>query len=229
METARLWIRPGSAVIAFPTADDLTVVFVAWPRDRFDAVRVDLEQSFAEAVGRTAPELAERLRGGRREEPLRGSGRLPNHFRTSHGPGWALVGDAGHHEDPLLARGIGNALHTAELLAEAADDGLTGRRPMAAALADYQARRDAAFMPAFELGYEMAALRPPPEPMRAFLAAVARDPGACARFLGMLAGTVPVAEVLAPDAMQEVLARAGGGAQPSAPLSSARDATPSLA
>jgi flavin-dependent dehydrogenase len=38
-------------------------------------------------------------------EPLRGTAALPTFFRTASGPGWALVGDAGHHKDPLIARG----------------------------------------------------------------------------------------------------------------------------
>jgi hypothetical protein len=38
-------------------------------------------------------------------EPLRGTAALPTFFRTASGPGWALVGDVGHHKDPLIARG----------------------------------------------------------------------------------------------------------------------------
>src|SRR5712691_5091956 len=44
-------------------------------------------------------------------------------------PGWALVGDAGHAEDPFLAHGISDAFHDAELLADAIESGLAGRRP----------------------------------------------------------------------------------------------------
>jgi hypothetical protein len=35
---------------------------------------------------------------------LRGTAALPTYFRVSSGPGWALVGDAGHHKDPVIAR-----------------------------------------------------------------------------------------------------------------------------
>ena len=31
-------------------------------------------------------------------------GELPNFFRRSHGPGWALVGDAGYNKDPITAQ-----------------------------------------------------------------------------------------------------------------------------
>src|SRR5262249_43764086 len=36
--------------------------------------------------------------------------------RRAHGPGWALVGDAGVYKDPMSARGMSDALRDAELL-----------------------------------------------------------------------------------------------------------------
>jgi flavin-dependent dehydrogenase len=36
-----------------------------------------------------------------------------------HGPGWALVGDAGYWKDPISAHGLTDALRDAELLARA--------------------------------------------------------------------------------------------------------------
>jgi hypothetical protein len=42
-----------------------------------------------------APEFAERVRSGRQEDRLVGTSNTANFFRRSHGPGWALVGDAG--------------------------------------------------------------------------------------------------------------------------------------
>ena len=43
----------------------------------------------------------------------------PGFFRRSHGPGWALVGDAGYFKDPITAHGITDALIDAEHLARA--------------------------------------------------------------------------------------------------------------
>jgi flavin-dependent dehydrogenase len=54
---------------------------------------------------------------------LRGFAGAPGHLRQSHGPGWALVGDAGYFKDPLTAHGITDALRDAELLARAILDG----------------------------------------------------------------------------------------------------------
>jgi flavin-dependent dehydrogenase len=49
---------------------------------------------------------------------------LPNFYRRSAGPGWALVGDAAYHKDPTTGMGIADAFLGAELLAHAIDDGL---------------------------------------------------------------------------------------------------------
>ena len=76
----------------------------------------------------TAPALYERLRGKERVERLRGTGDQQNFFRQAAGPGWALVGDAGHHKDSITARGISDAFLQAESL-DAARRGPARRRP----------------------------------------------------------------------------------------------------
>ena len=57
---------------------------------------------------------------------MRGASRLPNIVRQAAGPGWALVGDAGYHRDPVTGHGITDAFRDAEWLA-------VGRRPPAPA------------------------------------------------------------------------------------------------
>ena len=53
-------------------------------------------------------------------EPLRGTAALPTFFRVPSGPGWALA-RCGHHEDPLIARGIADAFRDADLVAAVVD------------------------------------------------------------------------------------------------------------
>jgi len=48
------------------------------------------------------------------------------YFREAVGPGWALLGDAGHFKDPSPAQGIADALRQAEHLAAAVEAGLSG-------------------------------------------------------------------------------------------------------
>jgi flavin-dependent dehydrogenase len=95
---------------------------------------------FAAGLAAAAPELGAALAplGVRdpRSGPLRGFPGEPAVLRRPHGPGWALVGDAGYFKDPLTAHGITDALRDAELLAGAALDGSP------AAFAGYAATRD---------------------------------------------------------------------------------------
>jgi flavin-dependent dehydrogenase len=133
-------------IFVHPTNDGLTAIFVGSPIAEFPAIRSDPERSFLRSLD-IAPDLAERVRGGRRVERFYGCADMPNFLRRPYGPGWALVGDAGCHKDPLLALGCCDALRDAELLAEAADEGLSGARHLDDALASYESRRNTATLP----------------------------------------------------------------------------------
>jgi len=64
-------------------------------------------------------------------------------FRESAGPGWALVGDAGHFKDPTPGQGIADALRQCERLADAIEGGLGGgAAALDAALRDWWRWRD---------------------------------------------------------------------------------------
>jgi len=57
---------------------------------------------------------------------------LRGFFRDPAGPGWALVGDAGHFKNPATAQGISDAIEQALFLADALsgpDEGLASYRP----------------------------------------------------------------------------------------------------
>jgi len=127
------------------------------------------------------PELVARLRQGRRVSTVTGMLRQPNILRAVHGPGWALVGDAGYHRDAVTGHGLSDAYRDAELLAVAlhralagadtalagADTALAGADTALAggetALAGYQRRRDQALREVFELTVALAAYPPVPE------------------------------------------------------------------
>ena len=138
--------RPGVAAGEIPTHDDLTCVFTAVPAERFrDEIPGGLEPAYRRALSEAAPELARELAEVAPAEPLRGFPGHPGHMRRSHGPGWALVGDAGYFKDPITAHGISDALRDAELLARAVALGSD------AALAEYQSTRDAISGELFEI------------------------------------------------------------------------------
>lgn len=178
-------------LICGPTHGGLTIAVAFWPRDEFHAVRADVEESFAAAVA-LAPALAERLAAGDRAERFYGAGELPFWSRRPYGPGWALVGDAGYHKDPITAQGITDAFRDAELLAEALDAGFSGTRPLADALAAYELAREEATRPLYELTYELAGLAPPSPEQQALFGALRGSPEQANRFFGTIAGTVPV-------------------------------------
>jgi 2-polyprenyl-6-methoxyphenol hydroxylase-like FAD-dependent oxidoreductase len=192
----------------FPTNDGQTMIGLQAPRSDFESIRRDVEGSFLE-VARLVPGLAEKLRVARRVEKFHGTPDLDAFFRVPAGPGWALVGDAGCHKDPITAQGISNALRDSVFLSEALDAHLTDRASWQDAGAEYQRRRDEAEMARYQWTAETAILdrRPAPETI-ALLQALASDPGEVPQFFGLFAGTVAVEEFFSPQNISRLLGAA---------------------
>lgn len=87
--------------------------------------------------------LAGRVVAATSAGPLLGCGPEASYVRVPVGPGWALVGDAGLHQDPWSGRGIDMAAVHATFLAESLGLWLGGGLSEGEALAAYRARRDA--------------------------------------------------------------------------------------
>ncbi len=148
---SRWYYRPGVAVGAIPTNGGDTCVFAATPQARFHAeIRTDMEAGYRRVLAECAPELAAEVAEKTPSERLRGFPGQPGLMRQSHGPGWALVGDAGYFKDPITAHGISDALRDAELLARAVGRGSDH------ALAEYQSTRDELSRELFEITDEIA-------------------------------------------------------------------------
>jgi len=139
--------RAGSGLI--PTNDGVVNVFVAYPRSEASQDSRDTEQVFRDALGRSRPELAERVAAGHREGRFRRSSGIPGFLRVPGGPGWVLVGDAGFTKDPLSAHGISDALRDAELAAMAVDRSIAFPDEESEALGGYQATRDRFAVPLY--------------------------------------------------------------------------------
>lgn len=196
-----LYIRERCVLIAFPTHGSLTLVLAIWPVNRFPEVRRAIDREFQHALD-LAPVLAERVRAGRQEESYRGTADLPNYFRTACGDGWALVGDAGCHKDPILAQGISDAFRDAELLVSVLGDG-----------AAYSRMRDERARPMYEITCQRATLEPPPQEMFALIQALAGNQSETDRFIGVDAGTVPATEFFAPENVARIIANSGVSTQ----------------
>jgi flavin-dependent dehydrogenase len=212
MDRAELFLRGEQrrAWAAFPTNDELSCVAVGWPRAQFEINRTDYETHYMNAL-ELAPAFAERVRSATRETRFTATADLPNFFRTPYGPGWALVGDAGYHKDPITAQGIADAFRDAEAVAAALDDALAARRSYDEAMASYQTARDEASLPLYGLTCEFATMEPPPPEMQQLLAAVSRSRQASDDFVSAMAGTLPVPEFFDPGNTERIIREAGHG------------------
>lgn len=205
---ASVFLRAACAIYSFPTNDALTCIAIEWPVGRFHEIRADIEGSFKQAL-QLVPELAAAVDRAKREERFVGTGDLANFFRRPFGPGWAVVGDAGYHKDPVTGRGISDAFRDAGLLAEAIDAGFSGRLALDEALAGYETRRNQASMPMYQLTLQQVAYEPPPAETLALLAAISRSQEETDRFLSLVPGSVPIPDYFAPENVQRIISAAG--------------------
>jgi 2-polyprenyl-6-methoxyphenol hydroxylase-like FAD-dependent oxidoreductase len=197
--------RRGMAAAA--THDGLTVVPFGWPVEEFRANRGDIEGNFFKLL-ELVPEVAERVRGATRESKFIGSAELPGYFRKPYGPGWALVGDAGYHKNPITAMGINDAFRDAELVARAIDDDIAGRRPYEEGMRDYQEIRDREAGPVYEFTDEFAQLQPPPPELQQLIGAMHGNQEAMDAFVSVQAATLPAPEFFAPENVGRIMAAA---------------------
>jgi len=191
------------------TNDGLALVGVGFAAKDHSSVRADIEGNYLRAIAEDAPDLAERLRDGHREERFVG-GVVPNYFRKPFGNGWALVGDAGYLKDPCTAAGISDAFHNAQLLADAIDSGLGGRQSLDVALEGYERQRNQAAFPWYEFTCQLATLAPPPPEMQQLFGALNGNQRQTNRFFGLFAQTVSVPEFFSSENMQEILGQDRG-------------------
>jgi 2-polyprenyl-6-methoxyphenol hydroxylase-like FAD-dependent oxidoreductase len=205
LEGIELYSRPDRFFIAIPTNDDLVMVVQIVPEHEAERYRGRIEAAFAETLAEV-PHLAERVNAGQRVERFRWAPVSGGFFRQAGGPGWALVGDAGYHKDPITAQGMLDAFRDADLLAAAVHRGLDG--DLDAELAGYQDARDAAAMPMYEFTCDLASLAPPPPEVQALIAAVEGNDAQIPRFLGLIAGSVAIPDFFDPDSVGQIMAEA---------------------
>jgi flavin-dependent dehydrogenase len=113
--------RPGHSAGMIPTNGGEVCVFAGVPAPAL-ATRGDLRVTYHRLLTAATGGAGGRLAAARPPGRLRTWVGLPSFVRRAHGPGWALVGDAGSFFDPLSTHGITDALRDAESLARAVDD-----------------------------------------------------------------------------------------------------------
>jgi menaquinone-9 beta-reductase len=95
------------------------------------------------------PGLARRIDGCEPEGKLRSTGDTPAFFRASSGPGWALVGDAGHFKDPVTGQGMRDAMFAGRTLAQEVVAVLDDPAALDRATRCWEAARDRECLPAY--------------------------------------------------------------------------------
>ena len=111
---------PGSGAGLIPTNAGQTCVFVGTtPRTMRELRREGTDAAFDTLLRLSPGSLADRALDARSAGRLHGWGGHPGYLRQAHGPGWALVGDAGYFKDPITTHGMTDALRDAQLLADA--------------------------------------------------------------------------------------------------------------
>lgn len=150
-----LHLEERRAIGLFPTHEGQTCVVVTRPVADWVAFKRAPEAMYMAQVERF-PEVFNRLCEAQRMSRFFGTADVGSAFRCGWGPGWVLVGDAGHHRAPLLGGGMGDALVQADLLADALDGGLTARVPLDEAVAFFQQARDDIWGPLHEATFALA-------------------------------------------------------------------------
>jgi menaquinone-9 beta-reductase len=124
----RIGRRGDLAFLASPTDGGLYMAGIGIDVAKARDFHADRERNFTAGLAHW-PELADLLAGAQRQGPIRVMTDWHGYFRRSAGPGWVLVGDAGHFKDFTPAQGIADALRQAKTLAESICTGLDHGEP----------------------------------------------------------------------------------------------------
>jgi 2-polyprenyl-6-methoxyphenol hydroxylase-like FAD-dependent oxidoreductase len=198
------YVRQGRDILVFPTHDGLTCIWAGRSHVDWNTYRGNVEGTYRDVIA-LAPDLARRLDAARQASPFRGTSKLPNFYRHSFGKGWALVGDAAYHRDPLPGMGIGDAFLGAQLLANAIQAGLAGSSDLETALATYQAAFRERTMRVFEYTLRAAALKDPTATIPLYKK-IAQSAEETQRFMDVLAGTMDFKQFFTPSNISRLLA-----------------------
>jgi len=141
------YFHPNACCGVIPTNSGQACVFACALPERVGRGGVDV---IRDIVAEAAPRLASRLQSAVAPAGARTWSGHHGYLRRSHGPGWALVGDAAYYKDPISAHGLTDALRDAELLATALASAADGGSETDA-LAGYERERDLQSLRTFEV------------------------------------------------------------------------------
>jgi 2-polyprenyl-6-methoxyphenol hydroxylase-like FAD-dependent oxidoreductase len=212
-------------VVACPTDAGLYLVSVLAPLDRLGAFRADVEASFDAHVAGCEP-IADILVGARRTARPRGMAEFSGFFRESAGPGWVLVGDAGHFKDPSPGQGIADALRQGECLAAAIAGAWGHPGAMDQALARWWRWRDRDAWEMHWFAHDLGAAGRVPIVFTEIVRGLSREPDGLRRAVDVINHRVRPSELLTPARLTAAAGRALlAGRPPRTVLREVRDIT----
>jgi flavin-dependent dehydrogenase len=132
----------------FPSDAGISCIAISVSLDTFTEMRGGGVDAFRHRL-RHHRGLSHRFEKAHVESGLLGRGPQGNVVRVPVGPGWALVGDAGLHQDAWTGLGMDNAGVHARILAGTIDDWLAGRTSRERAMSRFHQARDAHALPGF--------------------------------------------------------------------------------
>jgi 2-polyprenyl-6-methoxyphenol hydroxylase-like FAD-dependent oxidoreductase len=194
------------AFLASPTDADLFLAAVVLPIERWRELRSDRKRHHAEALA-AWPELDALVAGHKQVGPVRLMSRWHGFFRESAGPGWALIGDAGHFKDPTPGQGIADALRQAVSLSDAIQRALGGAEDPDRILREWWAWRDRDAWEMYWFAHDMGARRTP-KLSRAIEGRMAGDPGLVRGLMRTLNHEIAPSETFTPRLALAGLSRA---------------------
>jgi 2-polyprenyl-6-methoxyphenol hydroxylase-like FAD-dependent oxidoreductase len=203
----RMWLGliGDHGFLAFPTDSGLFMAAAAPSIERKDEVLADRAGVFSAELVHW-PSLEAALAGAKRVGPVRVMAR-DGFFRESAGPGWVLIGDAGHFKDPSPGQGISDALRQAVALAPVVERALGSPGDADRALRDWWAWRDRDAWEMYWFAHDMGAAGPAPVLVEEIQSRIAAEPQLLEGMLRVLNHEVPPSQVFTPSLAVKAMTR----------------------
>ena len=192
-------------MLAAPTDAGLFMAAVAPSHHQKEHYLADPARGLAEGISHFE-DLADLLAGAQRVGPVRTMARWHGYFREATGPGWVLVGDAGHVKDPTPGQGIADALRQVEHLAPAIESGL-GDGTVGARLAAWARWRDEDAWEMHWFATDLGAAGPTAAIVVDMIRGITRRPAGVESFLRVLAHDIPPSRLFTGGRAMRSLAR----------------------
>jgi len=210
--TIHLYRRGDDGLLAGPADGGAYLVALGVSTERRSEFRPDPEAAFEQVVARF-PRITAMLEGAHRADRLHAMLKWDGYLRESAGPGWVLVGDAGHFKDPTPGQGISDAFRQIEVLGQAIVDGL-GSGGLDDKLAAWWRWRDDDALEKYWFAYDLGKAGPVTPVVAEMLKRVLVQPRTRDAFLDVFNHRLRPSKVLTPPRLMAAALRLSTRAEP---------------